>query len=215
MAHHGQEVALGAVGGVGLLCRLAEGLVALPEVRLGLNAAGDVLLDPQEVGDPARGIEDGGDGSVFPIVFAVLPLVAQFSIPGLAGQDRLPQVPVSIWAGFAGLQETRIPSQDLTPGVAGKLGKPGVHVFNFPGGIGDHGGGGALLHRAGQLVELVLLAMLLRGVAEDEHSPEKLAARVVDGGAAIGDVALAAVAGNEQGGIGRSGDPGPRWRSSR
>ena len=94
------------------LVTLPDGLLRLPRLR-------DVLLDADEMGQPARGVENRGDRQLVPERGAVLAVVLQ-GHPTLAplvqgradlGDDR----PV----GFGALEEPAVPTLDLVARVPG------------------------------------------------------------------------------------------------
>ena len=96
--------------------------------ELVLDAAllGDVLLDRDEVRDRAVLVEDGGDRLLLLVLGAVLAPVHDRPGPRVAARHRLPEMGVERGVVAAGLQDARVPPDELVGGVARDRARRGV-----------------------------------------------------------------------------------------
>jgi hypothetical protein len=160
----GEEIRLGAVGGLG-------GFLGRPELLGGAPAFGDVLLDRHEVGDLPLRAPDGSDQGVLPVGFAVLLPVAEFSLPQIPCENGLPEVFVENVVMHPRLQDPGILPDGLVERISRHLDEPGIYVFDRSVASRDDDGDRALLDGAGKYLKLGLDLLPLRDVPQDarEH----------------------------------------------
>ena len=202
VAHGGEEVALGAVGGLGGGERLAqlaragldqvlEALAVVVQLRLHAARGGDVLLDRDVVGGLAGVVVDRDDVGALVVFLAVLVAVVQHAGPRLARGQAAPHVLVGAARRLARLQDARVPAQHLFGLVAALAQEALVHILDVAGEVGDDDALRALLDRAGELAQ-GRLGLLAR--AHVVNDGEQQGARLVQDGPAVDlDVADGAV----------------------
>ena len=77
-------------------------------------------------------------------------------MPFVPGGNGFPHLPVDVVGHFAGFQEAQILSYRLTVGIAGKLGKLRVHVFDYAACVGYYDRDRALSDGGRELSQLFL-----------------------------------------------------------
>ena len=168
MAHVGQKLGLGGVGGVRRVLGTLQLLRHPPPF-------GHILLDGDEMADGPLLVADGRDGSLLPVDLAVFLLVAELPAPLVAGEYRAPEFPVQCRRLQAGAKDLRILPDRLLPQVAGDLGEFRVHVLDPPGAVRDHHGGRAVFDGPGKLQQFFLDQDALGDVQEGRHRPHDTA----------------------------------------
>ncbi len=171
VAHRGEEVALGAVRRLGLLLRLAQGL-------LGALAGGHVLLDGDEVTDRAVVALDAVDGHLLGVEGPVLAPVRHLAGPRPAVADRPPEGGVERLVVYAGLEKARILADRFLRRVAGEPRERPVHPGDGAAGVRDHDAVRRRVERASLQAKLQLGFPLRRDVAADPLHPDQLTGRV-------------------------------------
>ena len=151
--------------------------------------AGDVALDGHEIDDAAGGVAHRRDGGLLGIQRAVLALVDELALPGLAGFQDLPHRAVEFPVVLAALEDARGPAEDFLAGVAGDPREGGIHVENLAVGVGDEDRLAGLFDGAGQPFALAFGAFARGDVGDEAFKGDDLALRVVDAFALFPDPA--------------------------
>ena len=129
--------------GLGELQRVANRL-------LFAAAAGDVLLDGEEVGDLALGVAHRGDLHLFLVQRAVLAAVDQLAPPSLAGENGVPQVAVELLRLPSGPVDTGVLSDRFLGAVSRHRGVCRIHILDRASSVGDDDAVGSLIDGRGQ-----------------------------------------------------------------
>ncbi len=190
VAHVGQERALGAAGRLGrvpgqgqlggaarheLLQVVAVAVQLLRQALL----LGDVLLDREIVRHPPVGLPDGRELHELQVLAAVLALVVELALPGPALHQGRPHGVVGRAGGAPGLEDARVPAQHLRARVAGRAQEGRVHILDLRVQVGDDDAFRTLLHRQGELGQLVAGDLPLRDVlGADEDATDGAVARM-------------------------------------
>ncbi len=116
-------------------------------VQRGLDrfAAGDVLLDGDEMRDRAALVPNGRDRGQFPVQRAVLAPIAEFAAPFAAAGDSPPQPLVLFPRSPAGFEKARIGADGFGFAITGDLDELGIDVLDGAVAVGDDDQVGALL----------------------------------------------------------------------
>jgi len=196
--HGGEELAFGAVAGLGAFLGFAE-------EHLGLAEVGDVVEDGDVGADAAGAVLDGCDAAAGGEGGAVLALHEPFAGPGLAGADGGDDFGDELGLGVDVVKFAPFAADEFAAAVAELAAEGGVGVFDAAFEIDDDDRGVALLHGLGEVADGVAVF----GVAaagdegdegEDEEEPD-VAGGAEGGGPEFGvpavgdDVELQEVAG--------------------
>jgi hypothetical protein len=98
-------------------------------------------------------VAHGGDGNALEVGGAVFLPILEFTIPGLAGENGLPEFLIEGLRGLAGLENTGILAADLGEGVASEVFELGVDVLDVSVKIRDDDAGRALLDGPGEVAK--------------------------------------------------------------
>src|SRR3954468_3034900 len=139
-----------------MLGELAETLLAVVNLLLGLLALGDVLLTAEEVRHGAVGIPDRRNAHRIPVGVAILLSVLQLAAPNLAGPDGSPHVGVHSARIESGSDDARRPSDRFARGISGHFGESPIDVLNRTGRVGEYDRGRTLIDRHRQLSDEIL-----------------------------------------------------------
>ena len=145
-----------------------------------LLLGGDVLLDPQIVGDDASGVADRADDGKLDVIAAVLAPVVELARPDLAGYQGLPKADVGLGRGHARLQDARVLPDDLVAGVA-RIAQEGlVDVFDAAGDVGDGDAFRALLDGERELPDPVNEGLLLGAIAQPVNAVGHVVGQLIE-----------------------------------
>ncbi len=175
----------------------------LPQLRF-------LRLDLRDVAEDADVANRGSfivlhrdDGKLLGKYLVVLVAVPDFSAPLPGGLDFRPHGGIEGGVMAAGGKQTRCLSQGLCAAVAGDPAKGGVDLDDALLRVGDDDAVERVFGHAGGEGKAVERAPLLRLVAEHQHRTGDPAVAVADRRRRIGDGALRAVAGDQQGTVGQ------------
>jgi hypothetical protein len=154
-------------GVLGVFEEVAEGLLALAQQLLRLQALGDVFLDCQIVRHLAVIAEYRGNRGLFPEQFAILAPVVEKAVPDLAREQGLPQRLVGFKRDQAGFQNARVLADRFKPRITGYAREARIDVLDLGIAVGDDDGHGALFHSLQQVLGFFLRLTLLRDVGVD------------------------------------------------
>lgn len=140
--------------------------MGLTELRLHLLLGRHVVLHREVADDRTGVVEHRGDDGPLVVQASVAGSVHELAVPLLPGGEGGPHLVVDRAGRQAGLQDARIPADDLVGREPGDLGEPAVHVDDLAGEIGDDHRRRTLLHGLRELASLLLDPDTVRHVGD-------------------------------------------------
>ena len=143
--------------------------VRLAQRILSTSTLGDVLLDSDEMGDPAPRPEHRGDRLLFVVEGSISPSIDDLSGPGVAPEDGLPQVAIERLIVDARTEESEVLAQDFVQGVTGQLREGRIGPEHMAHGVTDNDAVGRGLESGVLQSRQVIAGATVSLVAERDH----------------------------------------------